>query len=97
MKLLKTELAITLEELAIDKPKDKEPQEKPMNTEQILKLFDKLEPMLKNINPDCAGLLDDIRAVPGATELALQIEDFDFESATETLAALKKGFLAAID
>jgi hypothetical protein len=36
------------------------------------------------------ALLDEIRAVPGTEELARRIEDYDFESAAEMLAELKK-------
>jgi signal transduction histidine kinase/response regulator of citrate/malate metabolism len=53
-------------------------------------LFDKMEQMLKNINPEVVNLLDDIRTVPGAEELVRQIENYDFESAAKTLADLKK-------
>ena len=89
MNLLKTELESVLEEL---KPLLDEPQEAvlPMSPQQIRALFEKLEPMLTDINPECVNLLDDIRAVPGAEELAGQIEDYDFESAAKTLAELKK-------
>jgi len=48
-----------------------------------------LEPMLENINPACVELLDQIKAVPGAGELAARIEDYDFEEAAAALAALK--------
>ena len=61
-----------------------------LNGEQALVLFAKLQPMLENINPECANLLDEIRAVPGSEELARQIEDYDFASAARTLDDLKK-------
>jgi hypothetical protein len=35
-------------------------------------------------------LVDEIRAVPGAEDLARQIENYDFESAAATLAELRK-------
>jgi len=47
--------------------------------------------MLENINPECVNLLDEIRAIPGAEELARQIEDYDFEAAAQTLEILTKG------
>ena len=52
-------------------------------------LFDKLEPMLENINPECVNLLYEIYAVPGAEDLGRQIEDYDFDSALQTLRKLK--------
>ena len=89
LNLLKTELAHVLEEL---NPLLEESGEgpRPLNIEQAMALFEKLEPMLENINPECVGLVDDIRAVAGAEELARQVEDYDFESASRTLAELKK-------
>jgi len=71
---------------------ESEIKEKPrtINTEQILELFEKLEIMLENINPECTALLDDIRAIPEADTLAKQIESYDFEAAAKTFADLKK-------
>ena len=56
-------------------------------------LFERLETMLVNINPECVNLIDEIRSVPGAEELALKIEDYDFESAARTLVELKKDWV----
>ena len=64
-----------------------------LDVEQARALFERLEPMLDNINPECVSLLDEIRAVPGAEELARQIEDYDFESAARTLADIKKDWM----
>jgi hypothetical protein len=60
-----------------------------LNTEQTLALFEKLKPMLENINPECVDLLGNLRTVPGAEELIQQIENFNFSAAAETLAVLK--------
>jgi len=60
-----------------------------LSREQTLALFEKLEPMLKNDNTDCIDLLDQIRAIPGAEELAQQIDNFDFKSASVTLETLR--------
>jgi len=57
---------------------------------QVQALFEKLEPMLENINPECANLLDELRSVPGVEALVWQIEDYDFDSAMKTLSILKK-------
>ncbi|MCL2029021.1 MAG: ATP-binding protein [Deltaproteobacteria bacterium] len=91
LELLKTELELVLDELKplFDEPGPREGF-KPMNREQVLALFEKLEPMLENINPKCLDLLDDIRVVEGAEELASQMEDYEFEAAAKTLAELKK-------
>jgi len=59
---------------------------------KIREIIDKLEPMLMNKNPDCEDLLDDVRTIPGAEELASQIEKFKFRQALEELSAIKKGW-----
>jgi len=64
-------------------------RKKQFNKEQVLQLFDKLEPMLNKRNPECQNLLDDINCIPGAETLAEQVEDFDFKSAIATLAGLR--------
>jgi len=61
--------------------------------EEALLLLEKLEPMLAARNSGALNLLDEIRALPGAEELAQQIEEFDFKPALETLAKLRKSFL----
>ena len=84
LSLLKTELMSALEELSplLDEPRA---GPGPLDAGKALALFEKLGPMLDNINPQCVNLVDDIRAIPGADELARQIEDYDFESAARTL------------
>jgi PAS domain S-box-containing protein len=92
MKHLETELSQVFGELSplFDEPAREKTQF--LNAEQVLALFEKLEPMLVNINPECAALLDDIRAVEGADELVQHIESYDFENAVRILMDLKKKF-----
>ncbi|MDR3019925.1 MAG: response regulator [Treponema sp.] len=89
MNVLKTELTRVLEEF---KPllNDSAMREKlpALDAKQTLALFEKLEPMLEKINPECIDLLDAVRAVPGAEELARQIENYNFKAAAKTLAGL---------
>jgi len=59
---------------------------------KIQNIFEELEPMLANKNPDCEDFLDDIYKIPGAEMLAQYIETFKFKKALEELAALKKGW-----
>ncbi|MCL2044515.1 MAG: ATP-binding protein [Treponema sp.] len=93
---LKTELELVLDELEplLDQAAAQEARQGSLlpvlDAAQIHALFEKLEPMLKNINPECTALLDEIRAIPGAQDLAQQIENFDFESAASELAELKR-------
>jgi len=94
MNSLETELTAVLDELAplLDESAAQINTGSP-NSEQTRALFEKLESMLENINPECVNLLDEIRAVPGAEKLAQQIEDYDFESAAKTLAEFKKDWV----
>jgi CheY-like chemotaxis protein len=86
--ILKAELSVVLEEIKtlLDETAEEKPQA--LNAEQTLALFEKLEPMLENNNPECIDLLGSIRAVPGAEALARQIENFNFKEAAGLLARL---------
>ena len=89
MKILETKITSTLDELSgllEEAPRRKAE----LSAEQTKELFEVLEEMLENINPESVNLIDDIRAVAGADELARQIENYDFETAKRTLAELKK-------
>ena len=93
MDLLETELSQALEELGPlldESAQEKSGPTEPMSKEKMLELFDNLEHMLENLNPECTGLLGDVMTIPGAEELARQIEDFDFEAASATLAELRR-------
>ncbi|MCL2055775.1 MAG: ATP-binding protein [Oscillospiraceae bacterium] len=94
MNRLKTELETVLEGLDTphDDPHAQESGTEPVPHEQVTALFDKLAPMLENINPACFDLLGELRAIPGTETLAQQISDFDFEAAAQTLEALRAGF-----
>jgi CheY-like chemotaxis protein len=92
MNFLRKELSSVLEELKplLDTP---EAATHTPNKEQALALLGQLEHMLKNSNPECANLLDEIRAVPGAEVLAKQIEEYDFLHAIITLTELKNKWM----
>jgi PAS domain S-box-containing protein len=89
--LLRVELTQVLEDL---KPLLNEPApqaaRKAADPEQAAALFERLEAMLANRNPECANLIDAVRAVPGTEKLARQMEEYDFKPALETLSELKK-------
>jgi signal transduction histidine kinase/CheY-like chemotaxis protein len=61
-----------------------------LSKEKIRELIIKLGAMLMNKNPECMNLLSDIRAIPGAEELARQVEDFEFKLAVIELFKLEK-------
>ena len=91
MNILETELNLALEELiSLQNDSAAVQSGKPLDTKQTLVLFEQLETMLKNINPECVDLLDSLRIVPGTETLVQQIDDYDFESALVTLFDLKK-------
>jgi CheY-like chemotaxis protein len=91
---LKNELMLVLEDL---KPLYNESAQKEtshsLSAGYVLSLFEKLGIMLEKLNPECIELLDEIRAIPDAGELAQQVDDFEFESAAKTLAELKKKWI----
>lgn len=61
-----------------------------LKPEEIRELYENLKVMLENINPECLDLLGILNTVPGTEQLANQIEDFDLDSALETLNKLMK-------
>ena len=61
----------------------------PLDREQTVRLFKELETLLNDGSAECIDLLDDIRNIPGAEELVLNIEHYDFKLAKKTLAELK--------
>jgi|GEM_PF-703070 len=62
------------------------------DVKEVFDLFLRLEPMLKNHNPECIHLLDELHAVPGTEELVRQIERFKFKQALAALSEIKDNF-----
>jgi len=60
------------------------------NSDDMWALFDKLAPLLEAQNVACMNLLADLYKFPQASELCGQIEDYDFDSALETLNKLRE-------
>ncbi|MDR3000194.1 MAG: response regulator [Fibromonadaceae bacterium] len=98
MNKLENELRFVLEELKPQFNDSPAPSKKVqvLDAEQTQALFDELEPMLENINPGCVKLLDDVRAVPGAEELVLQMERFNFKAAAKALADLRRTLVVIV-
>jgi signal transduction histidine kinase/DNA-binding response OmpR family regulator len=93
LKLLETELTVALKELNLlleETEIRKEEQAAALEQEQVRRLFDKLEPLLKGGNPECMNFIRDLQAVPGSELLIQQIEGFQFDMAYSTLAALRQ-------
>jgi len=55
----------------------------------VRKLLEELEPLLKSGNSECLKRIDDIRSITGSGELIRQMEDYDFDAATNELAKMK--------
>jgi len=89
MERLGAELSKTLDELKpllTNTPAQEKPE--PKNAKQAQELFERLTPLLESYDSRCVGLLDEIRAIPGSDELIMQIEDYEFESAIQTLRVM---------
>jgi HPt (histidine-containing phosphotransfer) domain-containing protein len=63
---------------------------KTTDAEKIRLILERLEPLLENRKPECTDMLDEIRTIPGAEELALHIENYRFKQAISELPNLRK-------
>jgi len=70
-------------------------REEAVGAERMLELIEKLEPLLKNNDTESLSFLDELYAVPEASELARQIEEYEFKLATAILEDLKKRLMTA--
>jgi len=71
-------------------PPPTEVRSAPLDAESARALLAKLQPLLDSGNPECLKCLDELRALPGSESLIQQMEDFDFEPASATLAELQR-------
>ena len=91
LKLLEDDLNAVLDELApllIEKSNRQKTES--ISEQSITKLFDKLEVMLKNRNPECITLLSDIQMISGTEELAWFVEEFEFRKALTELLIIRE-------
>ena len=89
--LLESELKIVLDNLApLLVEAEKKKKKEIADPEKIREIIGKLEPMLTSRNPECVDLIDDVLTIPGAEELAQQMEKFKFKQALEELAKIKE-------
>jgi hypothetical protein len=65
-------------------------QAEPLDAERKQALMEELKTLLEEGNPACLDLVDSLCLLPGSEELIQRMENFDFEAALETLAALKR-------
>jgi CheY-like chemotaxis protein len=85
--ILEAELKSVLEKL---KYAEVEAPRETLDAKKIREVFEKLDVMLSNRNPECMNLLSDIRSIPGTEELARLVGDFEFKRAIATLSKLRK-------
>jgi len=94
LEVLKEEMDVVIAEFLpmVQKP------DLPIETHELLdadaaqKLLNDLEPFLKDNDPECLTFIDELKLISGTEEMIHQMEDFDFSSAVETLAELKKRY-----
>ena len=93
MENLKTELIKTIEELEpLVRIKEKPVITGTLEESEARDLLDKLETMLKNGNPECLSLVNDLHKIQGTDELIQQMDDFDFNAALKSLSVLKRSY-----
>ena len=63
-----------------------------MEIPDIRKVFNDVEILLDDSNPECLLFVDSLMLIPGCEELIRQMEDFEFREAFATLTELKKEF-----
>ena len=91
---LEAELNAVLAELApfaseISLP-ETENQAESIDEKAMQEMITTLESMLKMGNPECSGMIGNLRHIPGSDDLVQKIEEFDFEQALIMLSELKK-------
>jgi CheY-like chemotaxis protein len=93
--IFETELKAVLEKLAPLLAKaaaatEAKKKETALSGEELRRLFERLELMLKTRNPECVDLIDNLLAIKGTDELIQQIESFNFKKALASLSELKQ-------
>jgi CheY-like chemotaxis protein len=66
----------------------------PLDGKAARELIEKLEPLLKNGNPESLEYIDTLRRIPGSGELIRQMEGFKFKPAMKIFHEWKKGALS---
>jgi len=88
---LETELNSVLDKLApLVAEANEKAKENIADTEKTWEIIGKLEPMLVSRNAQCIGMVDEIRTIEGAGDLAFYVEDFEFVKALSELYKLKE-------
>jgi len=91
--VLKNELDTVLKKLApmlAESNSRKIVRQEKFDADKMLKIFNKLEPLLRDHSYDSMQFIDELVVIPGAEELVIKIENLDYGSALETLKILKE-------
>ncbi|MCL2248558.1 MAG: response regulator [Oscillospiraceae bacterium] len=94
---LERELSIVIERLALsvvnksDAASTQKDEQKLSNSD-VLKLIEKLEPLLKENNAECLNHMGELRNISQASIIVRQIESFNFDLALKSLETLKELF-----
>jgi HPt (histidine-containing phosphotransfer) domain-containing protein len=92
---LETELKLVLDGLApLFEEARAEKDTKPVDIDEILKILDKLEPLLENMDTDCINIIEGLQGVSDAKKLIDQVEGYQYEAALLTLENLRKELVA---
>ncbi|MDR0314002.1 MAG: hypothetical protein LBI14_10440, partial [Treponema sp.] len=72
-------------------------QTEPLDAEKTQELFAELKPLLERGNAESLKYIDKLRGIPGTgvplvRKLIQQMEDLDFEDATETLSEIMRNY-----
>jgi len=92
MDVLKNELNAVLEELSPylgGTPGRVPPDAAESDADRIPELIDRLEPLLKSGNPECLKMTDELRVIPGSSEMIRLMEEYQFGAAAKALRELK--------
>jgi len=57
---------------------------------KIREIIDKIEPILMQQSTECMSMMDEIKSLPGAQELAKYVDDFEFKKAIAELSLIKE-------
>jgi chemotaxis protein histidine kinase CheA len=88
--VLEAELEMVLGRLEALAEEAEEIKRETLDAEKARELLDKLKEMLVSRNPECINLVEDMRAMPGAKELARLVEEYEFKQALEELDKLRE-------
>jgi len=73
------------------------PESELIDYKSALAILDKLEPIIRDSNPECLTYCNDLLLVRGSENLINQIENFEFKAALETLVKLRKEWRHELD